>query len=66
MAKTNDLTGEQETMLLIRGTISTLDPAMRMAFQMAYDSIRALGKLYGEDAVAIAVALRGAEIVAGL
>jgi hypothetical protein len=61
---TQELTPEQETVLLIRGTISTFSQGKQAEVYAAYDAIRKLAEQYGQDATSTAVLLLGAELAA--
>lgn len=63
-AKIQDPTPEQETMLMIRGAISSMDQETQGRVSAAYAAINAMKAVHGEDATIMAVALMGAEIAA--
>lgn len=58
------MTQEAEVVLMIRGSISTLDPEMQSRVQDAYNAIMQLSVTYGPEAAGFAIALRGAEMAA--
>ena len=58
------MTDEQETVLLIRGAIASMEEEDRTLTTAAYGRIIALEVEYGQVNTRMAVALRGAELAA--